>query len=83
MVPDLTHKANGQWYRYYVSSDLVRGGQADDVAVRRIPADEIERTVEREVQRRLPKDEASTWGRLTVGERWRKVEAAIRVITRR
>jgi site-specific DNA recombinase len=77
MVPVSTHKANGQRYRYYVSGDLVRGGQVDDVEIKRVPADEIERLVEREVVRRLPSDEAKKWEKLSIEERWRRINTTL------
>jgi len=48
MSPTFTHGAGGKVYRYYVSTSLQCGAQraADDEAIRRVPADAIEKLVE-------------------------------------
>jgi DNA invertase Pin-like site-specific DNA recombinase len=81
MVPVSTHKANGQRYRYYVSSDLVRGGKSNEARATRMPANEIEQLVEREVRRRLPKGEFGQWDATTIEERWRRVNEAVNAVT--
>lgn len=81
MSPVSTHKANGQRYRYYVSGDLVRGKQAIDAELRRIPANEIECLVEREIRRRLPRSEAEKWDTLSLAERWRRIGVAVESVT--
>jgi hypothetical protein len=49
MSPTFTHGARGKVYRYYVSTSLQCGAQhaADDESIRRVPADEIEKLIER------------------------------------
>jgi DNA invertase Pin-like site-specific DNA recombinase len=81
MVPVSTHKANGQRYRYYVSGDLVRGRKSNEAGVMRLPADELEQLVEREIRRRLPNVEARQWDTATIEERWRRINAAISAVT--
>ena len=80
MVPVSTHKANGQRYRYYVSGDLVRGGQVDDVEVKRVPADEVEHLVERELVRQLANGEAKKWEKLSIEDRWRRINTMLDIV---
>jgi site-specific DNA recombinase len=61
MTPSHTRK-RGKLYRYYVSTDVIKNG-ADDSAIKRIPAAEIESAVIEQVRAlvRSPKTIAATW----------------------
>ena len=55
MSPAFSRGRNLRLYRYYVSASLQQGGASDKNLVQRIPANALERLVEEQVRRWLPK----------------------------
>ena len=72
MTPTHTRK-RGRLYRYYISSTLLRTG-SDDCPIRRVPAEEIEVAVIRQVRALLQTPEI-------IVATWRKAKQAIKGLT--